>query len=1073
MYDQIQATLSQGGGSCVLIVPEQFTLEAEREAFEMMGHDVLMDLEVISFRNLAGKIENEVGGFPKRIEIVGRKMLLTKIMMNYRDQLLQFKGYESKPDFIDSLLNFIGDVKDNCVSPDQIDQAVEDLKTKDNKVLLSQRLAELNLLYRKYEEAIQGKNLDNSDLRSHVASKMAQSKWTKERNFWIYGFDSFSKRDMELINAIEDNARSLKVYMTYTDQAEFERVFASSKKAIDLLKTVKSGVCNMLEIGSEADEDFRPDRHLEKLPKAMATIEAQAFKLPLGDFDPIDDGHLKLMHAKDPEEEVHKVALEVLKLISFDDMSDEQATKEGKLRCRDISLIAGDIAEIAPIAKRVFDQYDIDLFVDEKRSIMHTQAATYLKNLLEYLSDGFKIENALKMAKTGMAGLDNQESEALQVYCKSYGISPKQMKETFYRGAEEIGEDKLAQLEEIRQKLVGSIFDEEDGLNSKIIEAKTGAAMARALRDFLVEDIKLNEKLKQVQERQEEEGFLEEASETPQTWEIIDQLLEETENIMANENLTKAEFSKMLIMGLMSKQIGLLPPSLDGLMIGSLQRSKRTMPAVTFIIGANQGLIPLTNISEGLIDMDDLSSLEKVGHRIVDSPIESISQQQLALYRAASRNKQGLYVSYRDLDKSGNKLEKSMFYENLEKMLGDGYKEEYDPREGDQGGISPLISGSNKATEKEVIRRLAACNGRAEDLPDAWKDVLVCFGEEAGKGQDYFHRGLDYSNDFGKLDLSTAKAIYGVGSDLRLSASRLQTFAKCPFQYFVKYGVRAEDRKEFKMKSFEFGSLLHDCLDHVVENITKLEPGKDGIENSLLMNIKDEDIDSQVDDFFKERKDDFCRGLFSSSLEMEFLLMRIAKEAKKLAKFIVEELVSDAGQDEKLSKVETEKTIRFDIKLESGASAKMEARIDRLDFLGDKGLRIIDYKSSRQDPKKEKVQTGELLQLAVYLIAAKHAYPDRDEMEAYFLNMTPAKPDYKGKKPDKPYKQEGHGRESSAEIEDIGRATIERLMLGIESGNIEVSPLHGDTQNSPCRYCEYRGICNYDRDIKASESRRE
>lgn len=1081
MYDGIRESLSKGG-RCLVIVPDQFTVEAEREAMDYLGVDILMDLEITSLSKMADRIKNEVGGFLDRIEIIGRKMLLTKLMLKNKDKLEHFKGYEDEPDFIDSLLNLIGDIKESCVSPEEMQEIVKDLEDKKESKFLISRLSELTFLYEAYEDSLENKQLDSNDMRTVLAEKIPESTWLAKQEFWLYGFDSFSKRDMQIVKALEKAGKSLNIIVTYSGEEKFESLFAPSKRMIDLIEATCESV-DKIQIEDPEYLRFPPAGERSEAEEDLARIEESAFSLPIGSYKPLKGQAVKLIHGSDIYDELHKVARTIMDLIAYDD-EDEDSCKG--LRLRDISIISGEAEEIAPIIKRVFESYGLAVFIDDKRSLMHTAGALYLKRLLEYVSEGFKVEDALKMAKTGMTDVSEDMTEALQVYCRAYGISPAQFKQAFYRGREDFDDRDFAALEEARQALVGPIIREKTGLNARLKAAQTGAEMAGVLRNFLKE-IGLEDKLDQLQEEMEAAKYIEEASELSQMWDIITELLDQMDHIMQDEKLSKPVFAKMLIMGLNSKQIGVIPSTVDGLVIGSLRRSRRAVPAVTFIIGANDGKLPKLDVSEGLLGLDDIEKLKKHKHDILGSPMDSVEEQNLALYRAASVNKQGLYISYRDIDIDGKELEKSSFYNTVLKLhfppgqKGDPLEEDvlFEPFDSQHAGIDRRITGANVATENVLVRRMAEEKANASKLAEDWKRVRDWYDKSDICRLEDLTKGVFYSNEMHPLTPDQVDSFYkNREGQYKISVSRVQQFSECPFKFFVRYGLKAAETKKFEMRALEFGSLMHECLDSVLGRLAERHDDQP-LASTRLAYIDRAGVDEEVEKYFQLVGESFCRGLFTSDAEKAYLLRRIQDAAKDLSWFVVKELQEEVNSEEfsgdrKLKNVSTELKMSYSRCLDKNIKICLTGIIDRLDEFDDGSYRIIDYKSGEKKVSINQIKNGDLIQLEVYLLVqAKKSNSNPAESEAYFMKMVGGVG--AGKEDSSRYfaRKGGYAKgEFDSFLQEETKQTLDEKIRSIISGCIDVAPLRGDLpRNSACQYCEYKGICTYDTDIKGSLKR--
>ena len=235
----IYESIEKDGGLAMVIVPDQYTLEAERQAFRYMNSGVLMDVEVLSLSRLGQRLLKKTGlGRFTFIDRYGRYMLLSRIVSEKDGELTVFRGMKDRESFISMLSDFISEMKQYGVTPEELKAMGDDGSSKSD--ILKDKLRDLSLIFGEYEKAIDGKYTDSEDRLSLYAKAAAESDEVKNTTFWIYGFDSFTPRNLSVIGALMENGRDVNVVLTCDYSPEYDELFALSKIVIKRLQETAS-----------------------------------------------------------------------------------------------------------------------------------------------------------------------------------------------------------------------------------------------------------------------------------------------------------------------------------------------------------------------------------------------------------------------------------------------------------------------------------------------------------------------------------------------------------------------------------------------------------------------------------------------------------------------------------------------------------------------------------------------------------------------------------------------------------------------------------------------------------------
>ena len=556
----------------LIIVPDQFTLEAERELFSHFGVQGFMDIEVLSMSRLGSRLLAELGGNKRTfIDKYGRHMILSQVASEERENLQVFRGLESRSSFIDMVNNFISELKQYNCGVAEIEQIAGEVE---EGSYVQKKLQDLHLLYSRYEQAIEGKYTDSEDYIDLFLGKISQSELIRGNVIWIYGFDSFAPKAMSVIGELIGCAEYVNVVLTYSDQpgAADKELFALSERVIENLHEQ----CRAHNQACIEERIHAKYTRVDQAP-AMSHIEKQLYAVPAERADSAEG--LTLVTAANLYNEAESAASYVLSLV-----------REKGLRYSDIRLICNDQKTRGAILRRVFREYGMDLFSDAGRDIMQSPVIRFVTSLLDVVAEKYRTEDVFRVLKSGFGDLSYDEITDLENYAVKYRIKGSMWKKHFIKGENEYGLEELGRLEQLRQRATGPLLRFEE-----LFKKETNGAFIEALYRYLYEDARLPEKIMTFMEHQEAEGRLDLAEETSQIWGSLVGILDQMAEIAGEQPFEPRSFAELLKTGLGQVEIGVLPPTKDGLMMGTMQRTRTGKIKALVVVGANEGLLPQEN----------------------------------------------------------------------------------------------------------------------------------------------------------------------------------------------------------------------------------------------------------------------------------------------------------------------------------------------------------------------------------------------------------------------------------------------------------------------------------------------
>ena len=199
-------------GRTLLLVPDQFTLQAERDAFFYLRKEGFLDLEVRSISRLISETLKETGGGKlDMINKYGRHMLLSKILNEKSGELKLYKNQAGRNSFVDMLNNLISEIKQFDITPEELKLIAEE---RDVNSFLKIKLSDVAIIYNEYQKAVEGKYVDTEDLVNIFVERASASNKLKENDVWVFGFDNFTPKNRQVVMLLAGICRNVHIVVT-------------------------------------------------------------------------------------------------------------------------------------------------------------------------------------------------------------------------------------------------------------------------------------------------------------------------------------------------------------------------------------------------------------------------------------------------------------------------------------------------------------------------------------------------------------------------------------------------------------------------------------------------------------------------------------------------------------------------------------------------------------------------------------------------------------------------------------------------------------------------------------------
>lgn len=973
------------GHPLVLLVPEQATFQAELALVSTPGVHGLLRAQVMSFRRLAWRVMQETGGTAGTpIDDLGKKMLLHRLLHKHNDKLRLFRQAYEKPGFVDSLHALVGELTRYAVAPEDLalhHRRIAD-KLPESASLLGGKLQDLLLIYREYEQELSRDFLDGDSFLTRLAEHAAECSWLTDAEVWVDGFNGFTPQEQAVVEALAVHCRQTTLALTLNRPyaaGEYPHELDLFHPTATTMRKLQEALAEKLDAKPEVvvRKDGVPPRfaaspmlaHLERQYEYRLSFARKAY-IPGSQEEPRAAIHA----AVNRRAEVEGAAREIVRLV-----------RDEGLRWRDIAIRVRNMEDYGDLLEMVFAANNIPYFMDQKRSVLNHPLAELIRSALEAVNRNWPYEAVFRCIKTGfflpLPGEEEEETpqqedwDAFENYVLMYGIhgwrflDPRswQLKRPLSLEDEEeasAGDAAAGAPDRMIAACALRVVEPLRLLEKRLQEAAAAESMAEALFLFL-EELQVPARLMQWTGECIAEGRPEKAREHSQMWDLTVDVLDQLAGLLASDAVKPELFAKLMETGLQGMRLGLVPPAMDQVLVGSIDRTRSAQVKVSFVLGASDGVLPKKMQDDGIIAENERELLLEMGVPMADSSKRKLLDEQFLIYTVLCAPSERLYISYPLADEEGKTLLPSEVVKQVRSLLPtvrEVYAEPAPvPGMPDQEQLE-FIAGPDRAVTDLVVQLKAVRQGAG--ISPVWLEAYnwLIARQEWRERLFTASRSLFYMNK--ERDLSDAASFMLYGDHLRASVSRMERFAACPFSHFASYGLRLAERRIYRLEAPDIGQLYHAALSGLAKQLAA-----DKLDWGLLTEEEIVQRISRIVDVLSPR---LQNEILSSTPRYRYMAQKLKSILGKTSVMLAEHARRGAfvpvglevgfGPGEELPSLV--------LPLGNGRVMELIGRIDRVDraYSGEEMLlRIIDYKSGPTALRLPEVYHGLTLQMLTYL----------------------------------------------------------------------------------------------------------
>ena len=1058
----------RAGQPVVLLVPEQYTLQAERELVQGLKLPGLIDIDVLSPRRLTRRIR-EYGGHNglAPLDDRGRSMAIAQALTIAEENLIYYRRVAQTPGLPDKLSVLIADLQRAGLTPEAI---AAHAQTATSGALRAKE-ADIALVWRAYLDVIDGRFADETMQQRETASRLKQSGVLTDRAVFVYGFDVIPQPLCGLLAEAATLCSSMTITMTMDARDALDgRIFLTQRRsASDLMELLKArGVPVEWRYLPQGDDDGR-DLALQHLERHLFTRKAVPFTG--------DSASVAVHAAANPYAEASFVAQTL------------RRWHEDGIPWRRMAVAMADGNAMSGILAVTLGGAGIPHYAARKDGAARHGLCRMLLGALRCVSGGFATADVLHMAKSGFSPLAAEETHRLENYAQANGIGRGKWTKPFTRG------DDAEEMEQLRLRLLTPVLV----LRDRLKEAKTATQSVEAVFRLL-EDVGAYEKLLEREQALLERGMAAEAAQNRQVWQIVMDLLDQLHALLGEKRAAMKDIARFVESGLTGAAISSLPPQPDTVMLGE---------AGHLMTGQIDALI-LCGMQDGVLGSSMPSLITEVERRTLSDAMQraiGLTQQETAalrqsdFYRTLALPRERLLITFSQSGQDGAALRPSGLIEDLKGLF---------PALVVTGGVTADGRGEpplspQMALDGLAVRLRAMAEGETDSLDESWTEALRWLWQSPAwhdKLQQMLRRLEPSLPD--RLPLEIARRIF---TQDKVSISRLERFAACPYQHFVDYGLKPVQREAFTFEAADAGDFYHAALQGFATAALNHPDWPD---------LPEEEVDRLMDGVLAPLTAEWADGPLGDTPAQRLQGRKYARTARRAAW-----LFTQHAQRSRFTTVGEEVVFGEEgglppvvLTLQDGRRIALRGKIDRIDrWQGDKGvyLRVIDYKSSKRDVEPARLWYGLQLQLMLYLQAAADGLGGEAAGAFYFTVKDPLVDAQDAKEAAEKaiakqlrlegvvladvdvvnamdteggfslgpvFTQKGsvaahaaaYSPEEMQALLNHTRQTAANLADGIRAGDVSVSPAE-TTDWSACQWCEYAAVCGVDPTIPGCTKR--
>ncbi len=948
----------------IIVVPDQAGNAYEKKLIEMnkelYGRPGFMNIDILGFSRLAFRIFEAMGVRDTSVLEEYEKSMLIRVVSGERSGNLSVYGSSiDKSGFISEMKSLISEFIQYNISVGDLEKVIDEMR-KSGKTSLAAKLEDVSVIYDGFLEVLGQMDSGISEDRMKTLAKLLISdkpcNITDGTSFIFDEFRGYTPDQLNVIGALSRRAGSVKFGICIDPDilkkglvVREHDIFRQSNETIRSLQECIGFKPRMIYM------EGNTSRHPE-----LVHLSRNVFRYPISEYysDDKSESPLEIYTAADPASEIRLAAEEIRNLI-----------KRG-MRYKDITIVTGDMEGFDRYADTILSKYGIPVFMDYSRKLRKNPFTQALLKSVEIVTSDFSYDSVFGFMKTGVTGIgdidiiDSFENHVLRTGMRGKKMWSRKLRPYKGRNSDRVisaqEEAEFLAMDKVREQIVESV-DPLIGFSSGKAKVKEYILALRVIMRMLG----FENKLQEASEFTRKSGLLTESRIMLSLYQVLDRLLTETEELLGNVEMSLTEFIEIFQSGIDEISVGVIPPTIDSVHVCDPERSRIIDARALIMIGVNDGVIPRKKSSGRILSDKDKQTLSDVLESMEGKKLAGLGVQQsiddlFLIYQILSKPVERLIISYTNSDSGGNRTEPSFVVGRISRMFPDKIVECRKPS---------VLSGTPESDKPDMIQdvrfmleELHASDGeqRSRGYNERLERVvryLDYTGERTLPDAEDILPGLDFSNRAQDIPFEIINNI-----NLKISVSKIESYAGCPYEYFLKYILGLQERPERKMEYYDVGNILHGALEMVFETIKETKNNSwEELDDDTLVEMMHSSLNKAWEEY------DINAGQEEDGKTMEVrrrLESLSGRTIKTLKKHIIMGEFRPEGFEQGFS-------AQFTVNCPDGSNRDilLRGKIDRLDMKEEDDrvfIRVIDYKTGNHDFKAEEIREGTDIQLSLY-----------------------------------------------------------------------------------------------------------
>ena len=891
-------------GNRILMVPELISHETERSLCEAAGDTASRYAEVLSFTRLFRRVSDTMGnGAVECLDNGGRVVAMAAAARQLSSRLKAYAAVETKPEFLTGLIDAVDEFKRCCITPGDLLEA-----SRQTEGSLAQKLEELSMLMEAYDSLCARGKRDPRDQMTWLLEQLEEGSFAQEHVFYIDGFPDFTGQNLAIIDFLMQSSPEVTISLN-CDRLDskllaFEKAGETARQLYNCAK--RAGVPIRIEAAAPREDALSAVR--EKLFQgSIRDAEAEKGLYPVSR----DSVYAECLLA------AHRV----------------RELAAAGARYRDIAVVCTDISAYQPFMDLVFHRFHIPLYRSGTEEILESGVIATVISGLEAAVGGFELRDMLRYLRASLSVLDVDTCDRVENYAITWAIRGKAWTQDWTGHPDglsgqwdEDAKAALASLNAARRLVITPLFH----LQRRLREAGNLKEQVLALYGLL-EEIDLEARLTRLSRKLDEAGEPRQAQILNQLWEILISALEQMYAVLGDTAWETEHFVRLFQLLLSQYDVGTIPPVLDAVQMGAVDAMRCNRQKHLIVLGAEEGKLPGYSGSSGVLTDQERVELRALGVPLTGGSIEGIQAEFAEIYGVFCGAEESITVSC-------SADQPSFLYHRLVRLAGGEHVPEYLP-------------GFAQADREEAGTFLAS-----------WDAASLAERLDVQAGYEMAQRGRHYA--LGEVKRESVQKLYG--RTLNLSASQIDCCADCSFSYFLKYGLRAKERKQAAIDPAEFGTYVHAVLENTARCIRDMG-GFHRVSLEETVRIAHRFSEDYRAERFSQLDSQRMAYLFRRNLEELDMVVRELWTELSQSEFQPVQFELGFGQGEQMPPIAIENP---------AMNAVLRGFVDRVDVWNSGAAnyyRVVDYKTGKKDFDYCDVFNGVGLQMLLYLFALAEA----------------------------------------------------------------------------------------------------